>query len=67
LTLESDVDVIILSIPFARYPDLKQTLSQVPEQVVVIDTSNYYPQRSLRAAFRTHGVNNPEPRLTAPN
>ncbi|MDT6921446.1 NAD(P)-binding domain-containing protein [Pseudomonas atacamensis] len=41
----SDVDVIILSIPFARYPDLKQTLSQVPEQVVVIDTSNYYPQR----------------------
>ncbi|WP_268893393.1 MULTISPECIES: NADPH-dependent F420 reductase [Pseudomonas fluorescens group] len=41
----SDVDVIILSIPFAKYPDLKETLSQVPEQVVVIDTSNYYPQR----------------------
>ncbi|MBC3209470.1 NAD(P)-binding domain-containing protein [Pseudomonas sp. SWRI111] len=39
------VDVIILSIPFAKYPDLKQTLSQVPASVVVIDTSNYYPQR----------------------
>jgi hypothetical protein len=46
---------------------LKQTLSQVPEQLVVIDTSNYYPQRLLRAAFRTHGVNNPGHRLTAPN
>jgi predicted dinucleotide-binding enzyme len=41
----SEVDVVILSIPFAKYPDLKQTLSHVPEQVVVIDTSNYYPGR----------------------
>ncbi|WP_080587850.1 NADPH-dependent F420 reductase [Pseudomonas brassicacearum] len=41
----SEVDVVILSIPFAKYPDLKQTLSHVPEQVVLIDTSNYYPGR----------------------
>lgn len=41
----SEVDVVILSIPFAKYPDLKQTLSHVPEKVVVIDTSNYYPGR----------------------
>ncbi|VVP23361.1 hypothetical protein PS870_03938 [Pseudomonas fluorescens] len=41
----SGVDVVILSIPFASYPDLKQTLSNVPETTVVIDTSNYYPGR----------------------
>lgn len=41
----SEVDVVILSIPFANYPDLKQTLSNVPEKTVVIDTSNYYPGR----------------------
>lgn len=41
----SGVDVVILSIPFAKYPDLKQTLSSVPEKTVVIDTSNYYPGR----------------------
>lgn len=41
----SGVEVVILSIPFAKYPDLKQTLSSVPEKTVVIDTSNYYPGR----------------------
>ncbi|WP_348648042.1 MULTISPECIES: NAD(P)-binding domain-containing protein [Pseudomonas] len=41
----SDVDVVILSIPFAKYPDLRQTLSNLPKRVVVIDTSNYYPGR----------------------
>ncbi|MFS8152520.1 NADPH-dependent F420 reductase [Vreelandella titanicae] len=41
----SGVDVVILSIPFANYPDLKQTLADVPEKTVVIDTSNYYPGR----------------------
>ncbi|VVP47763.1 hypothetical protein PS838_05187 [Pseudomonas fluorescens] len=41
----SEVDVVILSIPFASYPDLKQTLANVPEKTVVIDTSNYYPGR----------------------
>ncbi len=41
----SGVDVIILSIPFANYPDLKQTMHNVPPKTVVIDTSNYYPGR----------------------
>lgn len=40
-----DVDVIILSIPFARYPELADVFSNVPADVVVIDTSNYYPFR----------------------
>jgi 8-hydroxy-5-deazaflavin:NADPH oxidoreductase len=40
-----DVDVVILSIPFARYPDLADLFNDVPAEVVVIDTSNYYPFR----------------------
>ena len=40
-----EVDVVILSIPFAKYPDLRPILKDVPQSVVVIDTSNYYPAR----------------------
>jgi 8-hydroxy-5-deazaflavin:NADPH oxidoreductase len=40
-----DVEVVVLSIPFAKYPDLGSIFSNVPPEVVVIDTSNYYPFR----------------------
>ncbi len=40
-----DVDVIILSIPFAGIPDVAGLFAEVPADVVVIDTSNYYPMR----------------------
>lgn len=39
------VEVIILSIPFAKYPDLAKLCNGVPTDAVVIDTSNYYPFR----------------------
>ncbi|CAM5690386.1 MULTISPECIES: NADPH-dependent F420 reductase [Streptomyces] len=39
-----DQDVVILSVPFTRIPALADLLSSVPEETVVIDTSNYYPQ-----------------------
>jgi predicted dinucleotide-binding enzyme len=38
-----DVEVVVLSIPFAKYPALASLFSNVPAEVVVIDTSNYYP------------------------
>ena len=38
-------DVIILSIPFNRIPEIKPLLAEVPEDVTIIDTSNYYPSR----------------------
>jgi predicted dinucleotide-binding enzyme len=41
----SGVDAVILSIPFAKYPELRQAFGNVPEKTVVIDTSNYYPGR----------------------
>jgi predicted dinucleotide-binding enzyme len=41
-----DVDAIIFSMPFNAYKDLpKDLLKAVPENVVVMDTSNYYPFR----------------------
>jgi 8-hydroxy-5-deazaflavin:NADPH oxidoreductase len=39
------VEAIVLSIPFGRYPDLANLFNEVPTDVAVIDTSNYYPFR----------------------
>jgi len=39
------VEAIVLSIPFANCRDLGRLFNGVPEDVVVIDTSNYYPFR----------------------
>lgn len=43
-----DVDIIILSVPFARNPELAPVLANVPAGVIVVDTSNYYPVRDGR-------------------
>lgn len=40
-----DVEVIVLSIPFAKYPDVAPLFKNMPEATVLIDTSNYYPFR----------------------
>ena len=40
-----DVDVVVLSIPFAAYASLSDLFRDVPAGVTVIDTSNYYPFR----------------------
>lgn len=41
----SGKDTIILSIPLNRIPEIAPLLATVPEETVVIDTSNYYPGR----------------------
>ena len=38
-----DRDAIILSVPFDRVPELADLLATVPDETVLIDTSNYYP------------------------
>ncbi|MBL0407947.1 NAD(P)-binding domain-containing protein [Microvirga aerilata] len=43
-----DVDVVILSIPLNRVPDVASLIATVPAETVVIDTSNYYPARDAR-------------------
>lgn len=40
-----DVEAIILSIPFAEIPNVAGIFADVPADVVVIDTGNYYPFR----------------------
>lgn len=40
-----NVDVVILSTPLAAIPNIAPLLADLPEEVVVIDTSNYYPKR----------------------
>lgn len=40
-----DVDVLILSVPFARNPDVAALVANAPSHAVLIDTSNYYPAR----------------------
>ncbi len=44
----ADVDVVILSIPFNKIPDVAPLLAELPDETVVIDTSNYYPARDNR-------------------
>lgn len=50
-----DVDAIILAIPFEKHRGLASLFSQVPERVVVIDTSNYYPFRDSAIAEVDNG------------
>jgi predicted dinucleotide-binding enzyme len=40
-----DVDVVILSIPLNRLPAVAPLIAKLPAETVVMDTSNYYPQR----------------------
>jgi len=42
------VEVVILSIPLTRLPAIASLLAGVPEETVVIDTSNYYPGRDTQ-------------------
>ncbi|HEV8577726.1 MAG TPA: NAD(P)-binding domain-containing protein [Thermoanaerobaculia bacterium] len=39
------VNVVILSIPFAKLPLLREFITRLPNDVVVADTSNYFPVR----------------------
>jgi predicted dinucleotide-binding enzyme len=41
----ADIDVLIVSVPLSRVPDIKPLLADLPEHAVIIDTSNYYPMR----------------------
>jgi predicted dinucleotide-binding enzyme len=39
------VNVLILSIPLAKLPLLRESIARLPDDVVVADTSNYFPVR----------------------
>jgi len=42
------VEVVILSIPFNRLPAMAPVIAGLPEETVIIDTSNYYPARDSK-------------------
>jgi len=45
----NNVDVIILSLPTVAIPTLPENLfSSVPDNVIIVDTSNYYPFRDAQ-------------------
>ncbi len=50
-----DVDVVILSIPFGKLPLLKELFATLPKEVVVADTSNYFPFRDGQIPGIDHG------------
>jgi 8-hydroxy-5-deazaflavin:NADPH oxidoreductase len=50
-----DVDVIILSIPLNKLPDMKDVLAGLSDDVIVADTSNYYPMRDGNIAALDNG------------
>ena len=39
------VDALIVSIPFARIPEIRPLVDDLPTGAVLLDTSNYYPMR----------------------
>lgn len=41
----AEIDTLIISVPLSRVPALKPLIANLPENVVIIDTSNYYPAR----------------------
>lgn len=41
-----NIDVLITSIPFHALPSIRNIIDKVAEEVVIVDTSNYYPQMS---------------------
>jgi predicted dinucleotide-binding enzyme len=49
------VDVLILSVPLNRVPDLAPLVAQTPPDATIIDTSNYYPHRDQRIAAIDEG------------
>lgn len=50
-----DADVIILSVPFAKNPELASVLANAPASAIVVDTSNYYPARDTVIAEVENG------------
>ncbi|WP_426806566.1 NAD(P)-binding domain-containing protein, partial [Stenotrophomonas sp. SrG] len=38
----TDIDVAILSMPYTAYDDVKPLIASLPDEVVVIDTANYF-------------------------
>jgi predicted dinucleotide-binding enzyme len=50
-----DVDVLILSMPLNRLPQITPLIADLPRDAVIIDTSNYYPARDSKVEAVENG------------
>lgn len=51
-----NIDVLITSIPFHALPSLRHIIDKVGKEVVIVDTSNYYPQISQKIEEVENGM-----------
>ncbi|MET3545679.1 putative dinucleotide-binding enzyme [Paenibacillus favisporus] len=51
-----NIDVLVISIPFYALPSIRSVVDKVGEEVVVVDTSNYYPQISNKIEDIENGM-----------
>ncbi|MDM5358909.1 NAD(P)-binding domain-containing protein [Peribacillus sp. ACCC06369] len=46
----TNIEVLIISLPLTALPSIRNIIEQVGEEVIVVDTSNYYPSRDHKIA-----------------
>lgn len=52
----TNIDVLVISIPFYALPSIRSVVDKVGVDVVVVDTSNYYPQISNKIEDIENGM-----------
>ncbi len=52
----SNIDILIISIPFHVIPSIRNIVDKAGEDVIVVDTSNYYPFRDNRIEEIENGI-----------
>lgn len=51
-----NIDVLIISIPFSVIPQIKDVVSKLNDEVIIIDTTNYYPFRDDKITVIEEGM-----------
>lgn len=52
----SNIDILIISIPFHVIPSIRNIVGKAEEDVIVVDTSNYYPFRDRKIEGIENGI-----------
>lgn len=52
----TNIEVLIISLPLTALPSIRNIIEQVGEEVIVVDTSNYYPSRDHKIAEIENGM-----------
>ena len=54
--LGQDIDILIISLPLAVVPEIKEMVSQLNNDVIIVDTTNYYPFRDAKITEIEEGM-----------